>query len=135
MNEFAELLGPSGSPRAGDCQLLLPDGTGVHQAKRSLEVVFGGDDELARCRLVIGGTYIGVVDRGAFLDLLNTGEKGAHGAGDGAALPGTTLYDDVVRLRCPLPGCTAPATLMVAYDEDDPPRCSLHPGRALRLAS
>lgn len=131
---FEDFVSPAGAGDGNAAALLLPTGTAASGARRALEGVFGSDDDLAVCRLVIGGEDVGVVRRDALLDLTNTTQKRGLGEGDGGKLPGTALYDNVIKLTCPVPACPASPTWMVAYDEDDPPRCGMHPDTALRDA-
>ncbi len=130
MTRFEDFVEPAEALTEDVPALVLPADTSADEALSALEVVFGADDSRELCQLVIGGEDLGIVERSTALDLMATSSKG-FGDGDGGLLPGFPLQDDLVELACPVPDCIVGPVYMVAYDEDRPPRCTLHTSAAL----
>jgi hypothetical protein len=86
---------------------------------------FGDDDGRSALRLVVDGADCGVLHRSDAYALVNTSDRGGLGAGDHGSVPGYSVAYELLSLRCPQPGCHV-RKVDVSYDEDDPPRCSLH---------
>ncbi len=96
---------------------------------------FGDDDGRAGVGLVIEGEPAGYLERGDALSLVHDttrGTVGGWGSSAGSGLPGHPQYE-LLHARCPVPGCPIADQLLMTYDEDDPPRCSVHPDAVLEL--
>jgi hypothetical protein len=120
------------SPADTDATLSLPPNPHVGGLIDVLTQYFGEDDAHTSVKVVVGGEEFGYIHREDVYALANSSQKGL-GASDYAALPGMTSYR-LLRLRCPVPGC--PQRLSVtAFDEEDPPTCSIHPGRSMEIDS
>jgi hypothetical protein len=81
-------------------------------------------------RLLVRGERAGALDRTAVYELVATQSMG-FGDADAAILPGLSVAWSEVELVCPEPGCPESPLYAVSYDAARPPRCAVHPTRAL----
>jgi hypothetical protein len=97
---------------------------------------FGEDDRRRGVTLVIEGNQVGHLHREDALSLVADATRGGaspgYGSSAGMGLPGHEPFR-LLRLRCPIPGCPTEDQLTMTYDEDDPPRCSIHHEAVLEL--
>jgi hypothetical protein len=97
---------------------------------------FGEDNGRGGVTLVIEGEQVGHLHRADALSLVADATRGGaspgYGSSAGMNLPGHEPYR-LLRLRCPIPGCPTEDQLRMTYDEDDPPRCSIHHEAVLEL--
>jgi hypothetical protein len=94
---------------------------------------FGADRERAVVRVLVAGEEVGYLARA---DVRGWIDQAHLGPGDsaGATLPGRVPPGSwpQVELECPVDGCPDSPLVMLGYDEDDPPHCTLHPDERLR---
>lgn len=122
----------SGKAGSIDAKLEVHPSTHVGSLVDLLTQYFGEDDTRDAIKLVIGGDEIGFLHREDLYAMASSSQKGI-GASDYGALPGMPNYR-LIRLRCPVPGC--PHRLLVTiFDEEDPPKCSIHPERSMEIES
>ena len=119
--------GPAGEP------MLSVAGPERERAVGALLRYFGEDDARSGVTLEVDGERIGHLARADALTVIADSTRG-YGSSAGSGLPGLAGYE-LLRLRCPVAGCTAPEQLRVSFDEDHPPHCPQHPDVALRLLS
>jgi hypothetical protein len=91
---------------------------------------FGADRSRAAVRLVVQGEDAGYVERADLYDLMRSQTMG-WGDAERSTLPGFSTQWRAIELFCPEPGCAESPLYAVTFDAGRPPRCRLHPERAL----
>jgi hypothetical protein len=91
---------------------------------------FGEDRGRRAVHLVVRGKDAGCLLRTDLYDLMGTRSMGF---GDSARtiLPGASTGWQTLELECPEPGCEESPLYALSFDPAVPPRCRLHPNRAL----
>jgi hypothetical protein len=115
-----------------DATLDVPANPHVAGLVDVLTQYFGEDDSRAAIRLVVGGEELGYVHREDLYALASASQKGI-GSSDYAALPGRANYR-LIGLRCPVVGCTH-RLMVTTFDEEDPPKCTVHPAQSMEIDS
>lgn len=120
---------------AGRTRPLDEPGVPVLRLDRDDEVAgviawFGEDRERRAVHLIVRGEDAGCLLRTDLYDLLSTRSMGF---GDSARtiLPGASTAWRALELACPEPGCEESPLYALSFDPAAPPRCRLHPARAL----
>jgi hypothetical protein len=91
---------------------------------------FGEDRGRRAVHLIVRGEDAGYLLRTDLYDLMGTRSMGF---GDSARtiLPGASTAWRTLQLECPEPGCQESPLYALSFDPAAPPRCRLHPDRAL----
>jgi hypothetical protein len=91
---------------------------------------FGEDRGRRAVHLIVRGEDAGYLLRTDLYDLMGTRSMGF---GDSARtiLPGASTGWRTLELACPEPGCEESPLYALSFDPAAPPRCRLHPDRAL----
>jgi len=91
---------------------------------------FGEDRARKAAHLIVRGQDAGCLLRTDLYDLMGTRSMGF---GDAARtiLPGASTGWRTLELECPEPGCPESPLYALSFDPAAPPRCHLHPDRAL----
>jgi hypothetical protein len=100
------------------------------QVLDGLKRYFGEDDEREAIMLVVDGEEIGYLLRSDLYHYQGPAFR-SIATGQHATLPGVSF--DLLQLRCPVYGCRY-SPLVMLFDEDDPPRCKVHPDTAMEIA-
>jgi hypothetical protein len=136
MSELSDLLGATDhdSPAnvaddASVTTLHLPQSAG-DEALLGVVHYFGQDDRRDVVRIVHGGSHVGYLTRTRILQLVG-GTVKDFGGSAGWTLPGKPTSIDWIELRCPVADCPTGPHFEMVFDEDDPPRCTLHPDQKL----
>jgi hypothetical protein len=91
---------------------------------------FGEDRGRRAVHLIVRGEDAGCLLRTDLYDLMGTRSMG-FGDAARAILPGASTGWQTLALECPEPGCEESPVYALSFDPAAPPRCRLHPNRAL----
>lgn len=119
-------------PIEEDVTLLLDSDEEVESAVKDLFQYFGEDDKRQAILLIVRGEEVGYLRRIDLYDFVTIGTKGI-GSSDHFKLPGEHRFR-LLQLRCPIKDCTH-RLLVMHFDEDNPPKCAIHPDENLEILS
>ena len=119
MNEFA-ILHDAGADAAAALTLALPPESSIDTVADVLEQLYAADPAVDVVAVRVGPDLAMVTSR-AHIDALVAPARWAHGAGDGATLPGESARYRLLRLRCPACGAEQ---ARLHLDPGDPPVCA-----------
>ena len=121
-------------PPAGGTEVVTVVVATPEAAMPSLWAYFGGDDDRACCRVLVGDEDVGFVARDALLAGMAGQVRGLGDASANAMVPGTATAYVEIELRCDEPGCRLNPIRTFLYDAEFPLHCPLHPQRVLHPA-
>jgi hypothetical protein len=129
MAQLRAVATPGGSAEGPGVGTVIVDSAEV--AMPAVWTYFGGGDDRAACRVIVGSEDVGFVGRTALILGVTDQFRGTGDASAGAMLPGLATGFVEIELCCDEAGCPLNPIFEFVYDPEFPPRCPLHPKRVL----
>jgi hypothetical protein len=123
-DDVLAIADPTVEPTIDDELLILSAGDDRNTVVARIQELFGRDERRSALRLIVAGTDRGVLGREDAYALAPPSDRGTFGVGDYLRVPGYSVDFEILRLRCPSPGCHVHASVMSV--PDPPPLCPLH---------